>query len=213
MTREVTNACVVIPVEIPRVIGVTAVGNARQTDSNGNPIGGYLKSFYSNVGVGVTQVTAPGGDSLFGRTPEAPNGRVLSTWPPNIPCSRSVKEPVSDPNEPTAVYCYLQGTSMASPHVAGVAALIVSRFGDLKSPQNGKMSPERVKAYLDQTADPQPCPTFFPLGFAGFVFQEVGAGTESGLFAACQGGPGYNSWYGNGQVNAFNAVTHTSSNQ
>ena len=51
------------------------------------------------------------------------------------------------------------------------------------------------------------------LGFAGFVFQEVGAGTESGLFAACQGGPGYNSWYGNGQVNAFNAVTHTSSNQ
>src|SRR5256712_3338641 len=29
VTREVTNACVVIPVEIPRVIGVTAVGNAR----------------------------------------------------------------------------------------------------------------------------------------------------------------------------------------
>src|SRR5205814_5961421 len=33
VTRDVTNACVVIPVEIPRVIGVTAVGNARQTDS------------------------------------------------------------------------------------------------------------------------------------------------------------------------------------
>src|SRR5207244_12954460 len=70
VTRQVTNACVVIPVEIPRVIGVTAVGNARQTDSNGNRIGGYLKSFYSNVGVGVTQVTAPGGDSVFGRTAE-----------------------------------------------------------------------------------------------------------------------------------------------
>src|SRR5438309_3535320 len=96
VTRDVTNACVVIPVEIPRVIGVTAVGNARQTDQSGNPIGGYLKSFYSNVGVGVTQVTAPGGDSVFGRTAEAPNGRVLSTWPPNIPCSRSVREPTSD---------------------------------------------------------------------------------------------------------------------
>ena len=209
VTRDVTNACVVIPVEIPRVIGVTAVGNARQTDQSGNPIGGYLKSFYSNVGVGVTQVTAPGGDSVFGRTAEAPNGRVLSTWPPNIPCSRSVREPISDPNEPTAVYCYLQGTSMASPHVAGVAALIVSRFGNLNNPQNGKMSPERVKAYLDQTADPQPCPAFLPPTYESFF----GTGTESGLFAACQGGPGYNSWYGDGQANAFNAVTHSSGNQ
>src|SRR5205085_5642331 len=48
VTRAVTNACVVIPVEVPGVIGVTATGNTRQTDSNGNPIGGYLKSFYSN---------------------------------------------------------------------------------------------------------------------------------------------------------------------
>ena len=47
---------------------------------------------------------------------------------------------------------------MASPHVAGVAALIVSQFGNLGSP-NGKMSPGRVAAYLGQTADPQPCPS------------------------------------------------------
>jgi subtilisin family serine protease len=209
VTREVTNACVVIPVEIPRVIGVTAVGNMRQVDENGNMIPGYLKSFYSNVGVGVAQLTAPGGDSVFGRTPQAPNGRVLSTWPATRACTRSVKEPFSDPTYPTAVYCYLQGTSMASPHVAGVAALIVSRFGDASSPQNGKMSPERVKAYLDQTADPQPCPTFFPVGFSGFLYPTLGAGTESGVFSACQGGPGYNSWYGNGQVDALTAVTHT----
>jgi subtilisin family serine protease len=207
ITRSVTNACVVIPVEVPGVVGVSADGNARQTDSQGNPIGGYLKSFYSNVGVGVIQLVAPGGDSVFGRTPEAVNGRVLSTWPPNTPCRRRVTEVIGDPSEPTVVYCYLQGTSMAGPHVAGVAALIVSRFGNLSSPQNGKMRPDQVMALLDQTADPQPCPTFLPPTYESFF----GVGTESGQFYACQGGPGYNSWYGNGQVNALNAVTHNPS--
>lgn len=201
--REVTNACVVIPVEIPGVIGVSGDGNMRQNSQD--PQSGYLKSFYSNYGVGVIQVVAPGGDSVYGRTPQAPNGRVLSTWPPNTPCRRSVKEPMADPEEPTVVYCYLQGTSMASPHVAGVAALIISRFGNLQSPQNGKMRPDQVKAYLDQTADPQPCPATLPqTPFPYTVFTR-----PSGSPQECQGGPGYNSWYGNGQVNAFNAVTHS----
>jgi len=198
VTRDVTNACVVIPVEVAGVIGVTATSNARQTDSGGNPTAGYLKAFYSSVGISTTDVTAPGGDSVFGHTAESLNGRVLSTWPPNIPCLRSVKELSSDPNEPTVTYCYQQGTSMASPHTAGVAALIVSRFGHMPA--------GRVRAYLDQTADPQPCPTFLPPGYA----DNLGVGIDSGLFFPCQGGTGHNSWYGNGQVNAFNAVTHTS---
>jgi subtilisin family serine protease len=195
VVRDVNNACVVIPVEVPGVIGVTATGNARQTDAQGNAIGGYLKSFYSNVGIGVTQVTAPGGDSVFGRTAEAANGRVLSTWPPYIPCLRKVTETSSDPYEPTAVYCYAQGTSMAAPHATGVAALLISRYGPSK--------PGQVKAFLGQTADPQPCPVFLPPTYESFF----GTGTESGEFFACQGGPAYNSWYGSGQVNALSAVT------
>jgi subtilisin family serine protease len=191
VARTVTNACAIVPVEVPGVVGVSGVGNDQQ-----DPFG-YLKSFYSSFGIGVTNVTAPGGDSLFGRTAAAVNGRVLSTWPPNTPCTRKVTESSSDPLEPTAVYCYLQGTSMASPHAAGVEALIISRFG--------KMAPSRVTAMLDSTADPQPCPASLPAGYDSFL------GLDDLKVQTCQGGPTYNSWYGNGQVNALNAVTHSTS--
>src|SRR6266853_1153669 len=127
VTREITNACAVIPVEVPGVIGVSGDGNLR------------MKSFFSSYGVGATQVVAPSGDSRLQLTPAAPNGRVLSTYPAALEshCVRKVFDN-------GATYCYLQGTSMASPHVAGVAALIVSM---------GITSPGAVPARLDNTAD------------------------------------------------------------
>ena len=201
--RDITNSCVVIPVEISGVVGVSATGSTEQDTSAGR-YPDNLKSFYSNYGVSAVDVAAPGGDSLF-FTPESFNGRVLSTWPANLPCTRKRQEP-GDVTYPTAVYCYLQGTSMASPHVAGVAALIVSRYGDTKNPQNGKMRPGQVAALLSQTADPQACPSSLPPGYARFT------GVNSGAPQQCQGGPGHNSWYGTGQVDALNAITHTSGN-
>ena len=169
--RRVTNACAVVPVEVPGVIGVSGDGNK------------LMKSFFSSYGVGSTQVVAPSGDSILQVTAAAPNGRVLSTWPSYRPCTRKV-------TEGTTVYCYLQGTSMASPHVAGVAALIVSM---------GITSPGAVTARINNTADPMACPTDVSV-YAPFP------ATDNGAPQTCQGGIGYNSWFGHGQVNALKAV-------
>ena len=47
---------------------------------------------------------------------------------------------------------YAQGTSMASPQAAGVAALIVSQYGKLDSDGDVKMPPQQVESYLQSTA-------------------------------------------------------------
>jgi subtilisin family serine protease len=178
VTRAITNACAVIPVEVPGVIGVSADGNRQ------------MKSFYSSYGVGAVQVVAPGGDSiLFDPSATVPNGRVLSTWPASLltvtclPARRVV-------DASGATYCYQQGTSMASPHAAGVVALIES---------TGITGTGPVTARLNNTADAMRCPTdtsmyaFFP-------------SVSNGALQTCQGGAGYNGWYGHGQVNALKAV-------
>src|SRR4029077_6692099 len=146
VTRDITNACAVVPVEVPGVVGVTATGNLRQ------------KSFYSSYGVSTTDLAAPGGDSILQLPAAAPNGRVLSTWPASLidttclPARRVI-------DSSGATYCYQQGTSMASPHVAGVAALIAS---------TGVKSPGAIRGMLGGTADPIACPPdlsiygFFP---------------------------------------------------
>jgi subtilisin family serine protease len=135
--------------------------------------------------MGVTQVTAPGGDSRQ-LTASAPNGRVLSTYPAAAMagCARKVFDPSG------ATYCYLQGTSMASPHAAGVAALIFSQ---------GVSSPGAVSAMLQGTADPLACPTDMSI-YATFPALDGGAPQ------VCTGGPAYNSFNGHGQINALSAV-------
>jgi subtilisin family serine protease len=176
--RDITNACAVVPTEVAGVVGVAANGNTG------------LKSFYSSYGIGAANVIAPGGDSILGRTAAAPNGRVLSAWPASLlttTCAAARR--VVDASG--ATYCYQQGTSMASPHAAGVAALLFSQ---------GVRSAGAVAAMLQNTADPMPCPSdlsvyaFFPA-------------VDGGAPQVCTGDVDYNSFNGHGQINALTAVS------
>lgn len=95
------------------------------------------KASYSNFG-SVVSLAAPGGDGGSG---------VISTW------NTGTSVPGSDG------YAAYLGTSMATPHVSGVAALMLSR--------NASLSPDQVASILTSTARPFPA-TCSPCG-AGIV--------------------------------------------
>ena len=146
MANPPADGCIRMPVGLPGVIGVS--GDGRSGDlTHSTPPGA------SNFGLGVVDLVAPGGDPAQGGVP---GGLILSTFPSYIPVPPTSPNIVDGPSG--ATYRYTAGTSFAAAHVTGVAALIVSRFGDLKSPKNGKLPPSWVRETLEKTAESKPCP-------------------------------------------------------
>ncbi|MFD5949774.1 S8 family serine peptidase [Streptomyces collinus] len=112
---------------------------------------GNIKASYSNFGRDVIDVAAPGGDGAYGVYSTLPGGK----------------------------YGNMNGTSMASPHVAGVAALLKSA--------DPAATPADLRARLGSQATDTACPSD----------------------SRCTGTTAKNAFFGEGQVDALKAVGGT----
>ncbi|QIQ05425.1 S8 family peptidase [Streptomyces liangshanensis] len=150
------SECLDIPTQLPGVVTVAATGAKSG------------KSSFSNYGLGIIDIAAPGGDRY--QVPDAPatSGSILGPLPGGS-------------------WGYMSGTSMASPHVAGVAALLKSTYPHA--------SLAVIKALLTAQADDTACPAVYDYNSDGKVD------------AVCSGSKRYNSFYGAGIADALDAVS------
>ena len=155
--RDVKNNCRVAPAELPGVLTVSATG----------PVGypGYELwiADYSSVGMSRVDVAAPGGDYFRATSTrqDAVLAALSSTSDPNdgIWDFYDFLEVNGGPNFDGLTvlssggfrYGYLNGTSMASPHAAGVAALVKQ--------MHPEWGPGAVKAAVQRSAQPLSCPS------------------------------------------------------
>ncbi|MEU0368654.1 S8 family serine peptidase, partial [Streptomyces sp. NPDC006283] len=112
---------------------------------------GNVKASYSNLGRDIIDVAAPGGDGAYGVYSTIPGGK----------------------------YGNMNGTSMASPHVAGVAALLAST--------DPAATPAQLRTRLAEQATDIACPSD----------------------SRCTGTTAKNAFFGEGQVDALKAVGGT----
>ncbi len=143
--RTIPTSCISMPSEGNHVISVSSTGISKR------------KAYYSDYGNGYIDVSAPGGDVYD--TPD--NTRditkaVLAAYPsgsaarPARSMTPGIRRPPTSSSDcrggTCAYYQYLQGTSMASPHATGVAALAVGRYGLPGLPQRRQVRSSRASS-------------------------------------------------------------------
>jgi len=137
--------------DAPHVLCVSAVGLARATTNPDEP------SFYTNYGKSVIGVAAPGGNGVLDATghlvttPGWPWGNSAASWVYGM-CAKNALAGFTSADVPVLFGCqgggsfigYI-GTSQASPHVAGLAALLVAEYG--------KGNPTQIKHLIESSGD------------------------------------------------------------
>ncbi|NJC68758.1 S8 family serine peptidase [Planosporangium thailandense] len=160
--RTLDPSCLDLPSELPNVVSVSST---TQPTAPANAVGPWYpglttqpaRSSFSSFGLGAVDVAAPGSS-------------IYST----------------SPSTGVASYRTLSGTSMASPHVAGVAALLVSKHPGA--------TPDYIRELLRKQAIPLACPT-------------SGTDYTQGRCKVDPNNPNVNGFFGYGLVNAYKAVT------
>jgi subtilisin family serine protease len=200
--RKIDNSCITMPTEAQGVINVSGLGPSER------------KSFFSDYGLEQTDLSAAAGDSFDDSLPY-PRNMVLSAWSkegarqlglidrkgrPKFP---EVLRRCRDPHR-CSYYWFVQGTSIAAPIGTGVAALIISAFGDDDGSGGLTMDPARVERILTRTAFQHGCPEGGVQTYP--EVKEVGLKPKQFRAVCEEAGGGVNGFYGHGIVDAVRAL-------
>lgn len=202
--RTIPASCQSMPSEGKHVIAISATGPSTR------------KSYYSSFGNGYVAVAAPGGDKVDNAAQRPDDrGGIWAAYPERLAKERGELNADGTPKvsyvirsckgKTCAYYQSLQGTSMASPHAVGVAALIISKYGHRDRQGGLTLDPDFVEWKLRGSATPKACPSPSTVEYVWYT-QSGGKWVKHTSTQTCEGSKEQNGFFGNGIVDALHAV-------